>query len=41
MFYNSTIPLWGTEVIYRNKCLVGYLRRVEQGYSNGNSIGHG
>ncbi|XP_012238092.1 sarcosine dehydrogenase, mitochondrial [Bombus impatiens] len=41
IYLNSTIPLWGMELIYRNKCLVGYLRRVEQGYSNGNVIGHG
>ncbi|XP_017757288.1 PREDICTED: sarcosine dehydrogenase, mitochondrial [Eufriesea mexicana] len=41
VYLDSTIPLWGTEVIYRNNCLVGYLRRVEQGYSNRNITGHG
>ncbi|XP_017789303.1 PREDICTED: sarcosine dehydrogenase, mitochondrial [Habropoda laboriosa] len=37
----GTVPLWGLEAIYRNNCLVGYLRRAEQGYSCGNTIGHG
>ena len=39
--FDSAVPLWGMELIYRNGCLVGYLRRVEQDYTNGNAIGHG
>ncbi|CAK9810550.1 Sarcosine dehydrogenase, mitochondrial [Anthophora plagiata] len=38
---SGTVPLWGLETIYRNNCLVGYLRRAEQGYSCGDTIGHG
>ncbi|XP_076755351.1 sarcosine dehydrogenase, mitochondrial-like [Xylocopa sonorina] len=37
----SNIPLWGSEVIYRNNRLVGYLRRTELSYSYGGTIGHG
>ncbi|XP_076233334.1 sarcosine dehydrogenase, mitochondrial-like [Calliopsis andreniformis] len=38
---NNSVPLWGLEIIYRNNCLVGYLRRAEQGYTYGNTIGQG
>ncbi|KAK9296853.1 hypothetical protein QLX08_009258 [Tetragonisca angustula] len=38
---NDVVPLWGMELIHRNGRLVGYLRRVEQGYTNRNAIGHG
>lgn len=38
---NGSVPLWGLEAIYRNNSLVGYLRRAEQGYSCGNTIGRG
>ncbi|XP_017887261.1 sarcosine dehydrogenase, mitochondrial [Ceratina calcarata] len=38
---DSSIPLWGLEVIYRDNHLVGYLRRGEKGYSCEKAIGHG
>lgn len=38
---DSSIPLWGLEVIYRDNQLVGYLRRGETEYSCKSAIGHG
>ncbi|XP_043254567.1 sarcosine dehydrogenase, mitochondrial isoform X1 [Colletes gigas] len=38
---NDTVPIWGMEAIYRDNSFVGYLRRAEQGYSYGNTIGIG
>lgn len=38
-FFDSQVPLWGLEAVYRDKVLVGYLRRADYSYTWKNSIG--
>lgn len=35
------VPLWGLELIWRNDCIVGFIRRAEYGFALGKSIAYG